>query len=518
MNPNTRIALNTSVIYCRLIVTIFVSLFSTRYILLALGETDFGIYNLIAGVVALFSFIASTMAGTTQRYISYHMGSGDMQQVGNVFYASCFIHICIAVIVALLVEVGGTYLVNHVLSIPDGRVADARFVLHCVTIGLAGTIVTVPYEAALMAHENILFISIVNLLNAVVKLAGAVVLLYIHLDRLRVYAVIMALLPFLCFGLEALFCNIKYKETRIRLHRISDFSLIKSMCGFAGWVLIGVTCGTIRTQGTAILLNVFFGVVANAANGIAMQVNGQLQQFSTSITTSIRPQLMKSAGCNDRERMLTLTYAACKYPFLLMVLFAVPLIIAMPEVLQLWLKEVPEYTVILCRILLLASLLNQISIGMTIAIEATGRVKLLHSIIGILHIVSLPAGYLFFKFGYPPQTIMWCIAVEETVAAVLRLALAKRMIGIDINLFLKNVALRSMAVVAILASVCCMLWHLLPSNFISLLLFCAISAVMFISSVFYIGLSGSEREKVTHMLSGIVRKFKGYFYRTESIS
>lgn len=489
-----------------MIVTIFVSLFSTRYILLALGETDFGIYNLIAGVVALFSFIASTMAGTTQRYISYHMGSGDMQQVGNVFYASCFIHICIAVIVALLVEVGGTYLVNHVLSIPDGRVADARFVLHCVTIGLAGTIVTVPYEAALMAHENILFISIVNLLNAVVKLAGAVVLLYIHLDRLRVYAVIMALLPFLCFGLEALFCNIKYKETRIRLHRISDFSLIKSMCGFAGWVLIGVTCGTIRTQGTAILLNVFFGVVANAANGIAMQVNGQLQQFSTSITTSIRPQLMKSAGCNDRERMLTLTYAACKYPFLLMVLFAVPLIIAMPEVLHLWLKEVPEYTVVFCRLLLLASMFNQISMGLTIAAEATGKVKLLHSIIGTLHIVSLPAGYLFFKFGYPPQTIMWCIVTEEVVASVLRLILVKRMIDINVPLFLKNVVLRSFSVVFFYSVICGFVWNSLPDSLLHLLLFCAISAIVFFLTTGTCGLTLKERQKIKELIQvGLTR-------------
>ena len=204
--------------------------------------------------------------------------------------------------------------------------------------------------------------------------------------------------------------------------------------------------------------------------------------------------------------MLTLTYAACKYPFLLMVLFAVPLIIAMPEVLHLWLKEVPEYTVVFCRLLLLASMFNQISMGLTIAAEATGKVKLLHSIIGTLHIVSLPAGYLFFKFGYPPQTIMWCIVTEEVVASVLRLILVKRMIDINVPLFLKNVVLRSFSVVFFYSVICGFVWNSLPDSLLHLLLFCAISAIVFFLTTGTCGLTLKERQKIKELIQvGLTR-------------
>ena len=232
MQSNTRIAVNTVVIYIRLLITIFVSLFSTRYVLLALGETNFGIYNLIAGVVALFSFISATMAGTTQRYISYNMGQGDMQHVRKVFYNSRIIHLIIAIIVAVLIETAGLYLVNNILTIPIEKLPDARFVLHCVTLGLVFTILTVPYEAVLMAHENILFVSLVTIFNSFVKLGGAIILLYIAINKLRLYAVIMAILPIICLILQYIYCKKNYNETRPSSPKhlsVMDFSLIKEM-------------------------------------------------------------------------------------------------------------------------------------------------------------------------------------------------------------------------------------------------------------------------------------------------
>jgi len=508
MYSNSRIVLNTAVIYMRLIFAIVVSLFSTRYILIALGESDFGIYNLIAGVVALFAFISNTMAGTTQRFVSYNMGSGNIETVKKVFYNSCIIHLFISLIVVILVESIGLYLVNHVLSIPVAKLSDAKFVLHCVTFGLVFTIVTVPYEAVLMAHENIIFVSLVNIFNYTVRLIGAILLLNVNDNRLRLYAFIMACIPLMCFILQALYCRIKYVETKYKWHRLNDLSLIKEMSTYAGWVIIGVTCGTIRTQGAAMLLNIFYGVLANAANGIAMQVNGLLQQFSASITTSIRPQLVKSTGENNINRMLSLTYAACKYPTLLLLLFGIPLVITMPYVLELWLKVVPDNTVIFCRLLLLSLVFSQLTMGLTIAIEATGRVKTLHLVVGLMHVISIPIAYFLFKLGAPPQTVYLCIIGEEILAATLRLILSRRIIHIDIIFFLKHIVIRILFIIFVVGMTGVILWYLLPENFVNLFLLCIGCVISFILALLVYGLDKTECRTVMVILRSGYNKIR----------
>lgn len=506
MQPNTRIAVNTLAIYTRLLITIFVSLFSTRYVLLALGATDFGIYNLVAGVVALFAFISNTMAGTTQRYISYNMGVGDVSQVARVFYCSYIMHLMIAVVVFILIEIGGVYFISNVLSIPDGRYDDALFVLHCVSAGLMCTIMTVPYEAVLMAHENIVYVSVVVVLHSVIKLVGAIGLLYIGGDRLRLYAVIMAIIPLITLALQYVFCKKRYSEVNFEWQRITDFSLFKDMCRYAGWVLIGVMCATFRTQGAAILLNVFYGVIANAANGVAMQINGVMQQFSTSITTSIRPQLIKSAGEKNMDRMLSLTYAACKYPFLLLGLLAIPLIIAMPYVLELWLKEVPENTVVFCRLLLVNLMCIQATKGITAAIEATGKVKTLHMTVGLFHIVSLPIAYILFRLGAPAQTIFLCIIGESIASSVFRVILAKYLVDFSILKYLFSVLCRALFVFVIEGFIGLLLWSALPHNFIGLIIMCLGAAISFIIGTITCGLTKRERQQVYNWVNRVYKK------------
>lgn len=499
MQPNTRIAVNTAFIYCRLIIVTGLSLFSTRYILLALGETDFGIYNLIAGVAGLFSFIATTMAVATQRFISYNMGRGDMTLVKEVFYNSLVMHALVAVAVALLVEVGGNWCIGHLLTIPELKIPDARFVLHCVTAGLVGTILHVPYEAVLMANENIFFVSIVQILRFTAIFVGAVVLSAFDHGRLRIYAIIMGLIPIICLGINYLYCVRHYVITHFRIHAIKSYSLIKEMGSFAGWVFIGITCGTLRSQGTAVLLNMFFGVQINAANGVAHQVNSATQQFSASITTAIRPQLTKSAGCSERSRMLTLTYAACKYPFLLVTLAAVPLMIAMPYVLQLWLKDVPEYAVIFCRLMLLATMITLISSGLTSSIEAAGYVKWLHLTAGLMHLVALPAGYILFRLGFAPQLIFWCIVAEECINGFIRVLLARRYLYIDGWFYLRHVVLCSIAVAGVVAACDYFIWQTLSPTFLHLLFFFVLHTCIFIGACALFGLNRREKELVKNM-------------------
>ncbi|MDE5757175.1 MAG: hypothetical protein K2H85_01045, partial [Allobaculum sp.] len=401
MGANKRIVINTSVIYCRLILTLGISLFSTRYVLEALGEVDFGLYNVIAGVVSMFSFIAATMATTTQRFISYNMGkSHDMNVIKSVIGSSLTLHAIVSLIVAIIVLVGGWLVIYHLLTIPEGMYGAAIFILFSVCFGLIGTINSVPFEALLMAHENILFVSICQTINAIIKFGGALLLLQIDIDRLRVYAIIMAILPFVLYILEAGYCFLNYPEVKIKKENLRPSLLMKQLGKFAGWVMIGTTCMTLRTQGVSIILNMFWGVIVNAANGIANQVNSTLQFFSTSITTSLRPQLVKSAGEGNKDRMMTLIFAACSYPLLLLALVGCPLIATMQFTLSLWLKEVPNYSVAFCQIMLVSTMIRQSYMGIVIGMEAQNKIKALHVFTGLAFIAVLPIGYLFAKLGY----------------------------------------------------------------------------------------------------------------------
>ena len=497
MNDNKRIAINTAAIYFRLILTVGITLFSTRYVLEALGAVDFGLYNVIAGVVALFSFIAGTMATTTQRFISFTMGlTHSVEKIKEVFGSSLLLHLIVAAIVAIVVLLGGWLIIDQLLEIPPGKYDDAYFVLISVACGLLGTIISVPFEAVLMAHENIIFVSACQVSNAVIKLGGAYLLLFLDIDRLRVYAVIMACLPLLLLLMEGSFCLKKYQETHLQRKDLKTGPIMREIGKFASWVMIGTTCGTLRTQGVSILLNMFWGVIVNAANGVAMQVNSTLMFFSASITTSIRPQLVKSAGENDVARMNTLIIACCKYPLLLIALFGVPLIVGMPLVLSIWLTEVPDYTVIFCRLLIISTLFNQATIGLTAGMEACGKVKWVHLLVGLSFLLVLPAGYILAKGGCPPQGLLWCIVANEAFASILRILLAWKTINLDIRSFTKDVIVRCFSVIALLLIATYFIWGSLPSSFPWFMVLCLIDIALFGIFTVTIGLTCHERNRI----------------------
>lgn len=507
MRDNKRIAINTVISYIRLLAIMALSLFSTRYILLALGESDFGLYNLIAGVVFLFSFIANTMATTTQRFISFAMGKEkDTDKIRDIFYNSLALHLLIAISVAIIVQIGGSLVIRYLLDIPAEKISDAYFVLITVTLGIVGTVITVPFEAVLMAHENILFVSLCQFFNSLIKFCIAIAVMFIDGDRLRFYAILIAAIPYIQLFSEWIYCNRHYLETKFTLKKITDFSVIKHIGAFAGWVMIGTTCSTIRNQGSSILLNMFFGVVINAANGIAAQVNGVLMQFSSSITTAIRPQLIKSAGEGDKERMLSLTYVACKYPFILTGVLAVPLIVAMPVVLDIWLKDVPEYTVIFCRLLLLSALLNQSTIGMTVALEAYGKVKLVHFFIGLSFLLVIPTAYILLKNGFPPQSVILCIVINEAVAACLRLLFARLQLGISVSRFIKEVGIRCIMIISISYVIEYLCWNYFPKDFSGLILIGITTLIIFPILIYSLGFNSYERSKVSSIINRLIKK------------
>ena len=508
MNANNRMVLNTTVMYGRLAITMVVTLLSSRWVLMALGQEGFGIYNLISGLLSMLMFLNLTMATASQRFLSFALGKGDKQLIVDTFYYSCVLHFIIGVIIVLGIEVIGQALLYTVLQVPDGKMYLAVFCLHSLAVSTFFTVISVPYNAILISHENILFVAIVEILSALSKLIAAIVLLQYDGERLKLYALIMAGIPICQTLIYRLFCMRHYEETRIKIRKITDYSLFRQFTAYAGWNLIGSVSSLLRTQGVSMLLNSFYGVAMNAAYGIATQVKGQFAHFSSSIVTATRPQIVKSEGMGNRQRVHSLSAMTCKVTFMLLSMLSVPLILEMPYVLQLWLKDVPVYAVSFTRLILIINLLFQFAVGLSMPIESVGKIKQLQIWVGGLHFVVLPIGYVMLKLGLSPESVFVMVAMEESVGIVLRMIISKKVTGLSIFGFVKNTLAPSVISLLALFFVCYLIQMPITEGFGRLCLICIISMSYTAVIGYRFVLNAFEREKVNAVAQKLVNKIK----------
>ena len=337
MQAATKVFFNTGVLYLRMLLTVGISLYTTRLVLNALGVDDFGIYNLIAGIITMLSFLNTAMAVSTQRYLSFYQGRKDKGMQKMVFANSFLLHILIGLSVVILLEAIGVFLFDGFLNIPGDRIEVARIIYHFMSLTVFFTIVAVPFSGSLYAHENILWVAIVTIIEVLLKLGIAILLYTINFDKLIFYGFTMAAVSIVSLLLYMIFCMKKYEECSLKVRRFYDKSLMKELSSFAGWNLFGAICGVGRSQGLAVILNLFFGTIVNAAYAIANQISGQLNFFSATMLRALNPQIMKSEGAGDRERMLRLSMSASKFGFFLLAFIAIPCIFEMPSILKFWL-------------------------------------------------------------------------------------------------------------------------------------------------------------------------------------
>lgn len=437
MNSGNRVILNTGFLYANMAVSLCVQLISVRILLDALGVVDYGIYNVVAGIVALMAFMNVAMAASTQRFLSYAIGEGNAEKQRELFYQSVVLHLGIGLLFMLVMETGGLYYVHHILQAPIERIPAASILLHCIAASTFVNIITVPYEAIINANEDMGAIALINIFDALLKLGTAIFVLYTAGDKLIIFGVLTMCGLIVTLTLKRVYCLWKYAEARIRWHRIHDYAQMRALVSFAGWNLIGTSCSMARFQGTAMILNAFFGIVINAAYGVAQQVNALLVFFANTIVRAIRPQVVKSEGAGERSRMLRLSVTTCKITALMVAFMAVPLFVGMPFVLEVWLHKQPDMECIMfCRCFLVIVFINQLTIGLQIAIESTGNIRWLQSIVGCMHIIALPLGWFCFQAGYPPVSIMLCIITEEVLALFMRVAIAHRQINLDAHQFI----------------------------------------------------------------------------------
>ncbi|MBO9152048.1 oligosaccharide flippase family protein [Chitinophaga sp. GCM10012297] len=509
MQAANRVVLNTGFLYGKMLITMLIALYATRLVLNGLGAVDYGIFNLVAGIVAMLSFLNSSMTLSTQRYMSFFLGSGDLLQLKKAFNSGIWLHLFISVTVVGLLELSGIYLFGHVLNIPADRVTAAHTIFHFMTASAFFTIVSVPYDAMINTHENMLLLAVLGIVESLVKLGLAVSLAYLGGDKLIFYSAGLALLLVLLLLFKWSYCTARYKESRISV-KYFDRKLLREMFSYSGWAMVGASGVIAKTQGIAMVLNVFFGTVINAAFAIANQVNAQLSYFAVTMLQALNPQLVKSEGSGNRERMMMLSLMACKFAFYLLSFFAIPAIIEMPYILHIWLKNYPDHTVAFCRLIIAGSLVYQLSGGLQMAVQAVGRIKTFQLVLFGLLLLNIPGAYLLLQAGFPPAAVLTLSLFIECAIAAYRMLAAKRLTGIPVRSFLVNVVWHSLLPVGVAACIALAPSYLMDEGFARLAVTGFLAVFSLGLMIRFFGLSPYELQKLTDMtgkaLAKITRK------------
>ena len=508
MEKSYRIAYNTVALYANMVVTMLVTLLGTRFVLEALGKQEYALYTLLMSTVLMLSFINVAMANATQRYLSFSMGAKDKAQVRDIFYNSTVIHSLIAFLLGGLLLGVGIPAVLYWLDIPPELHDKAIIVLLCMITSVVCTVLSVPFEATMNAHEDIFVIAGISVLEALFKLLAAVIVLNINRHQLVLYALLMmgaSLIAFLC---KRIYSRKHYEETHYNWHRVDDFKLIRDMIGFAGWNLIGVGCSMVRFQGTAILLNKFFGLLINAGYGVAQQVNSFLLFFANSIVRPMRPYIIKCEGAGLHDQMVKLSNTTSRIVSLMLAMVIVPLYINMPLVLEIWLAEVPYGALEFCRGFLLVALIVQLSIGFQIALESVGKIKRLHLIVGTMHFLPIPAAYIFFSFGFPFYYIIYCIVVEEIICLFVRAYITWKDAKYPMRPFIWGHIIPCVTTIVLSYVFSAYVTTLFANAWIQLIVSTASNTVILVLLSYLFCLTTWEKEKLHSLFSAIVSKLR----------
>lgn len=507
MQNTHKILFNTIVTYAKSAVTIVITLYSTRLILNTLGAADFGLFNVIGGLVGMLSFLNAALATSTQRYISFNLGKNDKTKVQSVFANSSILHYCIGILLALAIELIGVYLINNKLEINPESLKTANLLFHFVVISTVISIISVPYDALINAHENMLFVALISVFETVLKLGIAIYLSHTTWDKLLVFGFLTMLASIIIITIKRVYSQNKYFETHISLKTNFDINVIRELSSFAGWNLLGVLCYIGRNQGTAVVLNLFFSTVVNAAYGIANQVNGQLSFFSTTIMVAIQPQMIKSEGAGDRLKLITLAIFSSKISFFLLAFIAIPTYIELPSILKLWLTNIPEYTVTFCRSIIILTLILQLRTGITTATHAIGDIKKYQLLNAPIQLLSLPIGYLLFHYNYPPYSIILVSIITESIVLFISINFFARLTKYSTLDFYKNVLFPCTLILIVTYLTFDIFSGISCSYFFKSILF-LFTAVVYLGLVFFIGLNKHEHDKAIEIVNHLGNKFK----------
>ncbi|GKH21925.1 lipopolysaccharide biosynthesis protein [Bacteroides thetaiotaomicron] len=488
-----RIAKNTLLLYLRMLFQLGIALYTSRAVLNALGVIDFGIYNVVGGIIVIFSFLNNAMASSTQRFLVYHLGTNDSRKLKQIFSSAIIIHFVMAVVVVGLAEIMGLWFLQAKMIIPMERLEVAKWVFHLSVISSAITILSVPYNAAIIANERMGAFAAISIIETLLKLCVAIFISFCNGDRLLWYAGLLLGVSVIVRTIYGVYCSKSFPEAKLIFPRNNKL-LYKEMTSFAGWSLVGNLSVVGYTQGINLLLNIFFGPAINAARGIAVQVQNAVYGFVRSFQTAVNPQITKSYAIGDLKSMHLLIYRSSKLSFYLTLMLSLPIIIETPYVLSLWLNIVPDYTVAFCRLTFISCMIESISNPFMIGASATGKIKKYHLIIGSILLLIVPVSYIFLKLGFEPIIVYIIDILIQFIAQIIRLFLCRHLFSLNILFYIKDVISRIVGV-AVLSVVFSLLIDSLfiEINFINAIVVAFFSFISVCVVSYVIGLTKSER-------------------------
>jgi O-antigen/teichoic acid export membrane protein len=467
-------------------------------VLETLGVEDYGIYNVVAGVVTMFGFLNGSMAGASQRYFAFEIGRRDYKQLKETFSLSLEIYVLIAVLVILLAETVGLWFVSYKLVIPPERKVAMLWVYHFSITTFLFTILNTPYMAAIIAHEDMNIYAYVSIVETILKLVVALILNFIAWDKLRLYGILLCVVTFINTTIYKTICIVKYQECKFKFYWNKE--LFKELTSYTGWSLFGSISGLFKNQAINILLNQFFNPAVVAARGIASSVNNAVSSFSQNFTTALRPQIIKSYASVQIEEMLSLVFSGTKGTYFLMYLFTLPLIIEMPLVLALWLKNIPEYAVIFTRLVLIDMLFESMVYPGTAAIQATGKIKLFQIILGGIRILNLPISWIALLLNLPVYSIMIISIFLTIIAFMVRMIIIRRVIGFPVIIFLREVIVPIFSISILSASLSFLLYRIIEESFLRLCLITFVNICVVLFFLYTIGLNNKERSVAKNII------------------
>ena len=507
---NKRIAKNTLLLYFRTIIIMLVSLYTSRVILNVLGVEDYGIYNVVGGFVAMFSMISGALSASISRFITFELGRGDKKRLNQVFSMSVNIQVAIILIVLLVgVSLGGWFL-NEKMNIPVERMAAANWVLYCSLVVFCINLISIPYNACIIAHEHMSAFAYVSILDAFLKLVICYMIMISPFDKLVSYAVLLAVAALLVRLVYGIYCKRHFVECHYRWTK--DTLLFKQMFGFSGWSFLTNTCNIFNTQGVNILINMFFGVALNAARGIANQVEGAIMQFVYNFTMALNPQITKNYAVGNTNEMFKLVCRGAKFSYFLLLLFAMPMMFEAEQVLTIWLKIVPDKTVVFLRLTIIGSMINMLGNTGYTACMATGNIRRYVIIISGVGCLVFALTWIAFKFGLPAESAYIIFILVHIGVTSVRLYVMKGLLQFPPMMFMKDVVLKIVAVTVVAVMVPLFIFKQMDSTFLRLVVTILVCTLSTCICIYTIGLTRNERikvkGKVVAIINGKIERFK----------
>ncbi len=471
-----------------------VQLFTVRIVLNTLGVVDYGIFSVVGGVVTMFAFLSNTMSSASQRFFAFELGKNDLPKLKKTFNITMLIYIIIASVVLILAETLGLWFVNSKFNIPDDRMNAANWIYQFSVLGFIVTILRTPYNAVIIAREQMSVYAIISIFEVFLKLLIVYLLVLFPLDKLKLYAVLLFLSTALVSFIYYIYCVRKFEETRYKYYW--DRNLFNTLISYSGWNLFGALSNVFNNQGINIVLNIFFGPILNTARGIAASINTAINQFVTNFHVAVKPQITKYYASHEREKMVNLVFFSSKISFFLLLLLSLPILFEANFILTLWLKNIPEYVILFARLIIINALIDSLTYAMQTAVQATGRIKLYQIVVGGMLLLNLPISYISLKLGFPPETIFYISIFISIICLFLRLLFLRKLLNISISSYLNKVLFKALLVTFVALTPTFIIHFKIEESGFRILFQSINIIIVTISAIYFLGLEQWEKLKL----------------------